>query len=123
MLFSLATSGCHIGLCREGDSGMKQTLRFWQIAAGSAATIRRGAATRSAAARRPSSAPRWEGPRDSPNKRPQSPSSSVPFCRNPGTYRSSGYRVAVVQVAAGMIAVILISLVRIIGGHIFACGL
>lgn len=44
-------------------------------------------------------------------------------CRNPGTYRSSGYRVAVVQGAAGMIAVILISLVRVIGGHIFACGL
>lgn len=44
-------------------------------------------------------------------------------CRNPGTYRSSGYRVAVVQGAAGMIAVILVSLVRVIGGHIFACGL
>ena len=40
--------------------------------AGSAATIRRGAATRSAAARRPSSAPRWEGPRDGPGNRPQS---------------------------------------------------
>ena len=39
--------------------------------AGSAATIRRGAAMRSAAARRPSSAPRWEGPRDGPGNRPQ----------------------------------------------------
>ena len=29
---------------------------------------------RSAAARRPSSAPRWEGPRNGPRNRPQSPS-------------------------------------------------
>ncbi|RHH73199.1 hypothetical protein DW195_01610 [Collinsella sp. AM17-1] len=39
----------------------------------SADTIRRGAAMRSVAARRPSSAPRWEGPRNGPRNRPQSP--------------------------------------------------
>ena len=33
---------------------------------------------RSAAARRPSSAPRWEGPRNGPKNRPQSPSGVVP---------------------------------------------
>ncbi|RGK38919.1 hypothetical protein DXD16_05680 [Collinsella sp. TF11-5AC] len=41
--------------------------------AGSADTIRRGAAMRSVAARRPSSAPRWEGPRNGPRNRPQFP--------------------------------------------------
>lgn len=41
--------------------------------AGSADTIRRGAAMRSVAARRPSFAPRWEGPRNGPRNRPQSP--------------------------------------------------
>ena len=41
--------------------------------AGSVDTIRRGAAMRSVAARRPSSAPRWEGPRNGPRNRPQSP--------------------------------------------------
>lgn len=40
--------------------------------AGSADTIRRGAAMRSVAARRPSSAPHWEGPRNGPRNRPQS---------------------------------------------------
>ena len=34
-----------------------------------------------------------------------------------------GIGVAVVQVAADMIAVILISLVGVIGGHVLACGL
>ena len=36
-------------------------------------TIRRGAAMCSVAARRLSSAPRWEGPRNGPRNRPQSP--------------------------------------------------
>lgn len=44
-----------------------------ELGAGSVDTIRRGAAMRSVAARRPSSAPRWEGPRNGPRNRPRSP--------------------------------------------------
>ena len=66
--------------CSRGSSGTAGTGRAGpppassrSSVAGSAATIRRGAAMRSAAARRPSSAPRWEGPRDGPGNRPQFP--------------------------------------------------
>mgnify|MGYP003364092448 CR=1 FL=1 len=66
--------------CSRGSSGTAGTGRTGpppassrSSGAGSADTIRRGAAMRSAAARRPSSAPRWEGPRDGPGNRPQFP--------------------------------------------------
>lgn len=47
--------------------------RFIEELGGAADTIRRGAAMRSVTARRPSFAPRWEGPRNGPRNRPQSP--------------------------------------------------
>ena len=61
-------------LARQGLVGLDPPPALSRSSgAGSVDTIRRGAAMRSAAARRPSSAPRWEGPRNGPRNRPQSP--------------------------------------------------